>query len=279
VGSNLSDVPDSARCVATASRSGLRCRRAAISGARVCRSHGGAAPAVKRAAHQRAALARAVGLVGDDQAADPKRVLAATVTAVNAFLGGAIAALEAPDADQACLRQLGEAALLAARVSKLAMDARIEEKVAASFEQHGTLVAAMFRRVVGRAGLTQAQETALYGSLATELRALDGYNPEAPGGPGRVFEAEAEAATVEAELAARVLDQVDAVLPERVAGALAAGLSVLHLTDQDRERAAAAVERHLEAQAVATAEPLSHEQLQRQANAWTTGRGKGGRPS
>lgn len=269
MGSNLVDVPDSARCTATANRSGQRCRRAAIPGGKVCRSHGGAAPAVRRAAAERVALQRAVGLIGDTTTpADPKRVLVAAVNAANAFLGGAVAALEAPDADQACLRQLGEAALLAGKLSKLALDAHVEERVAATYAQHGELVAGLLRRVVGRVGLAQTQETALYASLAVELRALDGYDPEA-GRPAGMFEADARAATVEAELAHRVLDQVEAELPERLAAALAIGLAAVHLTAQDRERVARAVERHLAREAqLAAAEPLTHAQVQHRANTW-----------
>lgn len=45
---------DSRRCTARSSRTGQRCKKAAVIGATVCATHGGAAPQVKRAAEIRA---------------------------------------------------------------------------------------------------------------------------------------------------------------------------------------------------------------------------------
>ena len=58
------------RCVAKARTSGEQCKRVAIEGGTVCRSHGGAAPNVKAAAARRVAEARA---------AEEMRLLAAPV--------------------------------------------------------------------------------------------------------------------------------------------------------------------------------------------------------
>lgn len=52
-----------ARCTATANRTGERCRRDVITGGTVCRTHGGATRAVKAKAAERAALAKAEGLL------------------------------------------------------------------------------------------------------------------------------------------------------------------------------------------------------------------------
>ena len=46
---------DSRRCTAKSTRSGNRCKRAAIMGGTVCATHGGSAPQVKRAARRRLA--------------------------------------------------------------------------------------------------------------------------------------------------------------------------------------------------------------------------------
>ena len=49
-------------CTATAKATGLRCQRAPIAGATVCRVHGGAAPQVQRKAAERIAEARDTAL-------------------------------------------------------------------------------------------------------------------------------------------------------------------------------------------------------------------------
>lgn len=54
------------RCSAIARRTGERCRKFPIRGANVCRSHGGAAPQVRRAAHRRLAEAEAARLVAQE---------------------------------------------------------------------------------------------------------------------------------------------------------------------------------------------------------------------
>jgi hypothetical protein len=54
--------PDHRRCRAKASRSGERCWRWSIRGARVCATHGGSAPQVRRKARQREALRKGLHL-------------------------------------------------------------------------------------------------------------------------------------------------------------------------------------------------------------------------
>lgn len=55
-----------AQCVAKSKRSGERCKGQAVTGALVCRMHGGAAPQVKQGAVRRLAIAEAQRLVATD---------------------------------------------------------------------------------------------------------------------------------------------------------------------------------------------------------------------
>ena len=70
------------QCTAKANRTGERCRRDAIKGGRVCISHGGKAPQVKKAAARRFAeasdltLEKFVGAVNDDEV-KPEHLMAA----------------------------------------------------------------------------------------------------------------------------------------------------------------------------------------------------------
>lgn len=52
---NASAVPDNRRCHAKSKQSGERCGKRSVPGASVCRTHGGAAPQVQRAAAMRLA--------------------------------------------------------------------------------------------------------------------------------------------------------------------------------------------------------------------------------
>ena len=72
---------ESRRCTATSSRSGERCRKAAILGGTVCGTHGGRAPQVRSAANIRHAHAKAVGLAGAVVEVMPMHADPATVVA------------------------------------------------------------------------------------------------------------------------------------------------------------------------------------------------------
>ena len=72
---------ESRRCTATSSRSGERCRKAAILGGTVCGTHGGRAPQVRSAANIRHAHAKAMGLAGAVVEVMPMHADPATVVA------------------------------------------------------------------------------------------------------------------------------------------------------------------------------------------------------
>ena len=78
---------DNRRCHATVHKTGNRCKKAAILGGRVCATHGGAAPQVKKAAGRRLleqlqgpALARLADLIADDDT--PRNVQLGAVNSV-----------------------------------------------------------------------------------------------------------------------------------------------------------------------------------------------------
>lgn len=263
------------RCRATARRTGQQCQKRAVAGATVCLSHGAAASQVRRAARERVALARAVELIGDDATADPQQVLLTAVRASAAMLGGAEAALQADDADSGTLQQLAEAALLAGRLAKLALDSGLEERLVATAEQHGVLVAGVLRRVIEGAGLGPERENALYRSLAQELRAMDGYKHD----NGRIeldsiWQIDARIGKLTAELVAH--EHAEAAreaadqLPGKIAAAIAAGFGVLDLDEADQERVVVAVEGYLRLQAEAADQPQTGPADQQQASvgAW-----------
>jgi hypothetical protein len=244
---NLVDPPDRARCTARANRTGKRCRRAAISGGRVCPTHGGRAPQVKQRAGQRAALQRAGELLGPDVTADPAKVLVAAVRAGAALLGAAESAIRAEEPDAAALHQLGESALLAGRLAKLALDSGVEARLAAQAEEVGALVGGMISRVVNGLELGPDVSAAVYRRVRREVElrrvSLGEY------GNLSIAELDVEIARIVRELDAH--DQADAIagFPGRLAGAVDAGLGALDLDDDAREKAVAAAEQYLAEQA------------------------------
>jgi hypothetical protein len=269
------------RCKATARRSGEQCQKRAIKGATICLSHGAAASQVRRVAAQRVALQRAAELLGPDVTADPAEVLVAAVRSSAALLGAAEAAVRSDEADTAALHQLGEAALLAGRLAKLALDSGVEARLTAQAERAGAMVGAMVSKVVNGLELPPAVSAAAFRLVRreVELERLD----LGPYAGLSMAELDVEIARTVAELDAA--DARDAVngFPGRLAGCLAAALDALELPDADRERAVAAAEAWLAADA---AERAEREQTRHQraglvqSSAWwvkPTGNGHGGR--
>lgn len=276
MGSNLTDPPERLRCTARANRTGQRCRRAAISGANVCPTHGGRAPAVKRRAAERVALARARELLGVEAESDPRTVLLSAVKCTSALLEGARGALEAEDADPlADLARLTSAAIVAARVSKLALDARAEERLTAQQTRAGEMLGGMIVRVVE--GLNLDTET--------KARAFALVRTEVEFGHLDLGELQEEISRVADQLREHTLRDAEAGFPERLARAVSAGFAVVDLPEHERERVAAAVEHFL---ALERQEQADHDALvsreQAGSQAWwvnspryAADRGNGGR--
>lgn len=248
MGTNLTDPPDHARCTARARRSGQRCRRAAIAGGRVCPTHGGQAPAVKARAAERRALAQALSLLGVEAESDPRKVLLAAVKCTAALMDAYRDALAADDADVGDLSQLTSAAIVAARVSKLALDARVEELLAAQHVRMGEMVGGIITNVVRGLGL----------DAETSARAFSLVKAEVEYGHLDLGELDAEIRRVTEELRAHTLADAEKGFPERLGRAVEAGFAVLDLSDDDQERVVQAIEGFL---------VLEREELARQEEA------------
>jgi hypothetical protein len=248
---NLVDPPDHARCSAKANRSGQRCRRAAIAGGRVCPSHGGRAPQVKRRAAERVALAQVRSMLGVAEAADPRRVLLAAVKACAALLDGAQAAVAADDADAGDLTQLSSAAVTVARVAKLAVDADVETGLALQAERAGELVANMIRRTVEALALPPETAAAAFRHIRSEVEAQTALPVY---GHLTVGQLDQEIARVVQRL--DDLDRADSLagFPGKLARAVTAALGAVDLSDAEQEKALAAVEAFLAADAAEQAE-------------------------
>jgi hypothetical protein len=247
-------------------------------------SHGASAGQVRQKAAQRVALQRAAELLGPDIQADPAEVLVTAVRSSAALLGAAEAAIRSDEADADALRSLGEAALLAGRLSKLALDSGIEQRLARQAEEAGALVGGLITRTLN--GLELGPDVAarafriIRREVETERVALGPY------GAMSIHELDAEIAAVVRRLDEH--DQADALagFPVRLAGAVDAALSALDLSDAQQERALAAVEAWL-ARDTAEREERARTRHERarlvQSSAWWTrpaaanGNGHGGR--
>jgi hypothetical protein len=236
-----------AQCKATARRTGRQCTKRAVAGATVCLSHGAAAAQVRRVARQRVAMQRAAELLGPDVQADPGEVLVAAVRASAALLGAAEAAVTAEEPDTDALHSLGEAAMLAGRLAKLALDSGVEARLARQAEQAGQLVGSLIRRTVEALDLPPDVAAAAYRHIRTEVE----VQKMLPGPYGRmsVPELDDEIGRVVQQL--DDLDRADALanFPGRLAGAVDAALAPLSLSDAEQEKALAAVEAFLAADA------------------------------
>lgn len=229
-----------ARCSARARRTGQQCQKRAIKGASVCLSHGAAASQVRRVAAQRVALARAAELLGPDTpAVDPGKVLLEAVKAVASLLEGAEAALRAEDADADALHALGEAAMTAGRLARLALDAGIEERIARRAEVTGELVGKILTRVIE--GLDLGPEVT--------ARAFNLIRAEVDYGHLTMGELDTEIRRIADQLREGELADAAAGFPAKLARAIDAGLAVLDLDDDQRERVTVAVESFLEHEA------------------------------
>lgn len=176
-------------CTATSKRSGLRCKRAPVPGAKVCKIHGGGAPQVRAAAARRVEKAqrdgeigRLLARLGQDEVPDLIEGLldavkrcAQMVAVYGLVLAGRDALgwnrFDEQVADPAVVEYRAWLAEYA-RATKLALDAGIDERQTRVSELD---VARLFDAVGGAladAGLSGEQSAAFRRSLAGRLRSL-----------------------------------------------------------------------------------------------------------
>jgi len=184
--------------------------------------------------------------------ADPAQVLVAAVRSSAALLGAAEAAVRAEDADTDALHALGEAAVTAGRLAKLALDSGIEARLARQAEEAGELVGALITRTVNALEFPPDVAAAAFRHIRSEVDVRVALT----GPPGRMSTYELD------QEIGRLVDQLDehdrrealAGFPDRLARAVGAALDPLELSDAEQGKALAAVEGFLAAEAAERAE-------------------------
>jgi hypothetical protein len=169
------------------------------------------------------------------------------VKAAAALLEGAEAAVQAQDPNTDALRQLGEAAMTAGRLARLALDGGVAERLTRLSERNGELVGALLVRVLEGLDLGPEVTARMFNLIRAEID----Y------GHLTIGELDNEIRRIADEL--RESDYADAArgFPLKLARAIDAGLAVLNLDDTDRERVIQAVESFLRHEAEQTAQLVS----------------------
>jgi hypothetical protein len=167
--------PLSSQCTASSKRSGERCRRQVIGGG-VCIMHGGAAPAVRAKREGRIIAGMAARAArGDVAPRDPVEALLAAARDADAivqrlksnFAAGVVV-------DGATLSVLGEWLDRVSRLSKVCVDARLDERRAALEEAQARMVLLAFDRALNAIErLTERERQEAGRVLVRELRVIE----------------------------------------------------------------------------------------------------------
>lgn len=157
-------------CVTTVKRGGGPCHGSRISGLDKCRMHAGVSGAVaKFQGEQRLALADALRVAPHRH---PAEVLLDCVHTADVLLVTARAEVESGDVSGEALDGLRGALDQAARWAKATLDLDVASRESRAFEQVGAVYAAMFERVLDRAGLPAEWRAVVADALMVELQAL-----------------------------------------------------------------------------------------------------------
>lgn len=160
----------SEQCTATSRRSGERCKRMVVGGG-VCPMHGGSAPQVKAAKEARI-LAAEASAAAPMTRADAADVLTSAMNDSHALLQRLKENIASGRVTSADLKALGDWVDRAARVSKMVVDAGIEERRTQIAEHEGQLIAAVIQRILARLQLTPEQQGMVSTVVPQELRAV-----------------------------------------------------------------------------------------------------------
>jgi hypothetical protein len=182
--------PIDRQCTAKSNRTGQRCKRAACKGGRVCATHGGRAPQVKRKATERVIEERARAAAADyvpaaSELVDPVGTLlkvAGEVLGFKAFVGQRLAELQADSwryrgeqgeqlrAEVALYeRALDRATKVLIEINRLGL----EQRKQAFDERQGVELAAVIHRILDRLVLTPEQMDLMRVVVPEELRKID----------------------------------------------------------------------------------------------------------
>lgn len=200
----MSEKPaDPRHCAAKAKQTGERCRRFPVPGGRTCHIHGSATAAARAAGRRRLQRDQLEGDLGhmleelelDAADAHPVQLLTgalhriwAMVSVLGALVGGLGTGTAETDATLWGRNHLGDGAPhvltemyaswldRAARASKLALDAGVDERVVRLEEERVRMLADVLRAVFNdpEMGLTSAQRTTAGLVAARHLRVIDG---------------------------------------------------------------------------------------------------------
>lgn len=193
--------PKGEKCTGTAKRTGERCTKWPVKGAKVCRSHGAGAPQVKAAAARRVVEGQALKAVSAlgawSPVTDPLSALAdvaGEVTAVKDFLRGLVEQIVEAEQRHAGLSGGGEQlrstddkgaeqlnakfqaymTMLDRTVSTLATIAKlnIDERMARIDEARAEMIREALRRTWAEMGITGEQQTRGTAALGRHLRVV-----------------------------------------------------------------------------------------------------------
>lgn len=176
-------------CVGHKRKTGAACRANPVGGTTLCSKHGGMTPVIRKAGAARKAeadvertLAQMVaGHYRPDEhplavLVNLQRRLAARERALDE-LAGEYHAVGHEDHLQATLRLANDTARLSAQVSKMALDANIEERIAQISERDADRLFGAVRKAMRAVDLSLAQEDGFRKALSAEL--LGDMTPEA----------------------------------------------------------------------------------------------------
>lgn len=188
------------RCTATAKQTGERCKRRAAPGADVCVIHGGRSPQARAAAAHRLQRRHLEGDLGallaelelDASGRDPVDALLdavhrcwAMAKVLGALTGGLSTSAGSPDAmwgpnhlgdgaPHVLTTMYGQWLERAARASKLAIDAGVEERRVQLAERVGAVMVDVLRGVLDDIGLTEEQREAAVLALPRRFELVAG---------------------------------------------------------------------------------------------------------
>jgi hypothetical protein len=165
--------PLSSQCTARSKRTGERCRRLVVGGG-VCPMHGGRAPQVAARREARILAGEAALAVQDLDPRDPAVALLSAAQDADrivrrlksTFAAGVVV-------DGAVLATLGEWLDRVSRLSKVVVDARIDERRARLDERMGGLLVGVITAVLAALDLADEQRARVPELVARELRVIE----------------------------------------------------------------------------------------------------------